>query len=519
MYDSDEEIRKKRKNLLIIIGVVVLVIILIIIFLVLKSGKKTTKKEEKHELSCELEVRGVTPNENNIYNKEVEVGFKTINATEPLQKQTVGVTDNSRNKDTYQIIKSGEYVLHGYLQDTSGNKATCEIKVVVNLSEPTCGLEVIKGTKGDNDWYTSEVEVGFGEMNPNSDTAGIERYYIAKSTDTNTSGQEIENYLITENGTTEVVGHIFDTNGNEGICKLEVKVDKELPTCTLKVVSGTPNSQGVYTDEPEIEIEESSENITEIVGKGVGKEENFTTERYKVTDEGTTTVYGYVKDSAGNVGTCTIEITRPTTKPEEKPDDNPPEEHNPPANNPTSLASVVKVGDYVAYDNSTQQGTKCYEKDTETRNGWRVLRVTNNKVVLIHAGMRDCVEHPFKGDAATTLNTINSKINVYINSFAEKGEMLSCQNLGIDCSGNYLTNIKKLLNIGDGDALTELLIIKGAYFLASNDGDSLWFISESGLLRLGSKQIHGIRPVITLKSTIKKVGGSGTSQDPYTISE
>ena len=325
MYDTDEEIQRKRRNLFIIIGVVVLLIVILIIFLLTRNmGKKKTSKPTATEIGCSLEVKdGITPDSNGIYHQEIVVGYKSIDAISQnyqIVKQTIGTVDNSRNKETFTITKSGNYHLYGYVQDSAGHKGKCEISLKVNMSAPTCELEVTQGTLGDNGWYRSEVEVGFKSMDSNNPSVGIKQYYIDKEVTDLDDSQTVKadppqgnvaKYTVKENLTTTLVGHVIDSSGNEGTCKLTVSKDATIPTCTLKVNSGTKNASGVYTDNPEIGFASAADDVSQIAAYGIGTSKNYTQKTYKVTGEGKTTVVGYVKDKAGNEGTCSLEITRP----------------------------------------------------------------------------------------------------------------------------------------------------------------------------------------------------------------
>ena len=325
MYDNEEEIQRKRRKLLMIIGAVIGIIILLLIIIIVKSSHKSKPKQDPNlQITCELEVlNGVQPNGNGIYTQEIEVGFKNIvgiSEEYPVEKQKVGTTDNSRNAETFKVSKSGTYKLHGYIQDTAGNKNTCDLTVVVELTRPECELEVIEGKLGEGEWYVTDVVVGFKSMNSNSETVGIKKYYIEKQkVDLDTQAavradeptSSAETYKVTENQTTTLVGYVIDANGTEGSCTLEVKKDATKPECSLKVESGTPDSTGVYKDAPTIAFNETKDSVTTVVAKGIGVKENYTAETYKVDGNGKILVYGYVKDEAGNKGTCSLEIKRP----------------------------------------------------------------------------------------------------------------------------------------------------------------------------------------------------------------
>lgn len=327
MYDTDEEIKRKRRTLFIIIGIIVFLILLLIIFLFTRNrNQKKDPSDVNKEITCTLEVQdGITPDSNGVYHQPITVGFKNITAISkdyPISKQAIGTSDNSRNKDTFTATKSGKYHLYGYVQDSVGHKGKCELSLTINLSSPACELEVTNGTLGDNGWYRSDVEVGFSAMDANNSTLSIVKYYIEKeitSLDTNDAvkadppTENIEKYTVKDNQVTTLVGHIFDSAGNEGTCKITVKKDSTIPTCTLQVLSGTKNDNGEYTDNPVIGINEAKDDVSEVAGKGVGVAKNYNQDKFTVTEEGKTTVVGYVKDKAGNEGTCSLEVARPTS--------------------------------------------------------------------------------------------------------------------------------------------------------------------------------------------------------------
>lgn len=315
MYDSEEEIKRKRRNLFIIIGIVAFLILLLIIIIISKSTKSNKIETKVGEITCVLEVKnGLTPSPTGVYNQEIEVGFKSITAISKdyqIIKQTVGTVDRSTNKETFKITKSGNYSLHGYVQDDRGNKGKCDLDVVVSMTVPTCELEVTSGVTGDNGWYKSDVEVGFKKIETNNNTLSISKYYITNGDSSeNSSNTNVEKYIVKDNKTTEVKGYVVDSAGNIGTCNLTIMKDSTIPTCSLKVQSGTKNSNDEYTDAPIIEFEKITDDDSEIAYKGIGLSKNYTNETYKVEQGGKSTVVGYVKDKAGNEGTCSLEINR-----------------------------------------------------------------------------------------------------------------------------------------------------------------------------------------------------------------
>ena len=329
MYDNEEEIQRKRKKLFLIIGVIVFLILLLIIILIVRAGSKKKPSIENDELGCELIVTKGTHNAQNVYTSEVVVEFdeskiKLISPEYTLTKKKIGVTDNARNTETYRITKSGNYKLHGYIQDSAGNRGMCDLDLIVNISAPSCELEVQDGTLGENDWYITDVEIGFKSMTTNSDTSSIVKYYIEKDNSDIENGEVIRaeqpqesvaTYTFKEDMSATFTGYVIDSNGTEGKCNIAIKKDSTVPTCSLKVTSGKLNNQGQYTDNPIVEINEAVDSVSDIAAKGIGVVENYTETSYKVMEDGTTVVNGYVKDNAGNKGTCSLEINRPAKIP------------------------------------------------------------------------------------------------------------------------------------------------------------------------------------------------------------
>ena len=315
MYDDENEIRRKRRNLIIIIVVIIVAIILLLILLGTLGGSKKSKVPPT-QLSCTLEAER-EPDSSGVYTSPVVV---TVNATPStnasITEKNVGIKENNkRNKESYTVSSDGKTVLIGYVEDSTGASATCETTISVSIAKPTCTLVVSKGTEGNDNWYTSDVEVSFGEKNSNS-SATISSYTITKekgaSDIVSRANGNTDSIVVKEDGIIDLTGTIIDSDGKEGTCSLTIKRDAEKPTCALKVTSGNPNSSGVYLADVTVEFDTSEDKISSIKEKGIGIKEEFKEQSYTVKENGKFNVNGYVKDVAGNVGTCTLEINRKT---------------------------------------------------------------------------------------------------------------------------------------------------------------------------------------------------------------
>ena len=115
----------------------------------------------------------------------------------------------------------------------------------------------------------------------------------------------------TEEGETGTIT-IADNAGKTNACPVDVYIDKTPPKCTLEV-EGTMGENGWYKASPrpvvKLKVDERDTSGIATYGMGVSRSNyDFNKETEYEVQDGITTVYGYVKDNAGNVGTCYREI-------------------------------------------------------------------------------------------------------------------------------------------------------------------------------------------------------------------
>jgi len=147
---------------------------------------------------------------------------------------------NTWQKDNYKKISKIENLKNKILvRDILGNITT---KFTVNGEEkdpiidyidnelPTCELEVVSGTLGKNDWYTSDIEVGFKYVKDfykyceNNECNIIEPGSGIKSS-------TIKDSLITEDTKSiTVIGTVIDNVGLKNTCKIVLKRDANKPS-------------------------------------------------------------------------------------------------------------------------------------------------------------------------------------------------------------------------------------------------------------------------------------------------
>ncbi len=132
-------------------------------------------------------------------------------------------------------------------------------------------------------------------------------------------GCEQETYYkrFTETGKTGKVT-IKDRAGNKEECEVNVYVDKEVPTCELEVIGSKGKNDWYGGKEVIVKLKNMKDSLSGVATYGMGtskKNYNFDKSTEYVVKGGISTVYGYVKDNAGNVGTCQVEIKYDNAKP------------------------------------------------------------------------------------------------------------------------------------------------------------------------------------------------------------
>ena len=128
---------------------------------------------------------------------------------------------------------------------------------------------------------------------------------------------------ITNTTTTTITKNINIVNNTDIDIKIEEivpeKVVETTPDCTLEVVSGTKNGKNyVGSVVVGFKSKNSGANAT-LTGFGLGTKVNYdSNEKYTLTNPGTYTVYGYVKNSFNKTNVCTAKVTIKEEKKEEK---------------------------------------------------------------------------------------------------------------------------------------------------------------------------------------------------------
>ncbi len=264
-------------------------------------------KRDATKPTCSLKVVSGTQS-GGVYTSNVVVGYNTkTDATSGMNSFGIGTSANYNGTATYTVSAAGKTTVYGYVKDNAGNTNTCSITVEkANVSSPSCELTIQSGTAGANGWYVSDVVVAFASKKTTGG-ASITGFGIGTSA---TYGNNTT-YKVAKDGTITVYGYVKDSYGNTATCSKVVKRDATKPTCSLKVTNGTYNSNGYYTSDITIGWNAKSDATSGMSTYGIGKSEKYdNTTSYKVTSVGKHTVYGYVKDKAGNTNKCSITVEK-----------------------------------------------------------------------------------------------------------------------------------------------------------------------------------------------------------------
>ena len=212
-----------------------------------------------------------------------------------------------------EYLPMGTYYV--YVKDRAGNISEPDSKNSFTVKDdvpPTCTITV-SGTKGNNNWYRSNVKL---TLNKSDKESGIGSYgLIASSTVTYNSKDSVSHTADTKGIT--YYGYVKDKAGNTSKCSLTIKKDTVAPSCSVSK-SGTLGNNSWYRSNVNVALG-YSDSTSEIASYGLTTSSsttyNSTSKATRTTDTGNITYYGYVKDKAGNTNTCKTSFKRDATAP------------------------------------------------------------------------------------------------------------------------------------------------------------------------------------------------------------
>ena len=203
--------------------------------------------------------------------------------------------------------------LNWNIKDNIGNNETCStnLQAHVDVTAPTCQIVISNNSvKGENNWYTSDVEVN---LVANDNLSGIAEKGLSTSSSEDYNG--VEQIILrndTERSGITYYGYVKDKAGNTNRCELNVKRLAEKPICVVNAVGGNNGTEWYVSD-----VNTSVSSVSKyVVSTKIKKNNNYYnnyTVNYNTAGE---TIVGEVKNDAGTTNTCTKYIKRDADAPD-----------------------------------------------------------------------------------------------------------------------------------------------------------------------------------------------------------
>lgn len=286
-------------------------------------------KEKPNDMKYSI-VKGIK-GQNGWYTSDVNVQYAQPKDNGPsgLYLKSYTIETEGKEKISYamnnsgiiSINEEGKHVLSMIAVDTALNRSIVDLDINIDKTKPSSAQFVIEGTKGENDWYTSDVEISYkGGVDKIS---GIHSVTLSKDSVTgNTAGQTVT--LTTK----DMAGHSVKKEAT-------IKIDKSAPTKPVINIAQTPTGSSafgmlLYNSDVNINITPGVDTLIDGVNN-LGKTTYEVTKdsgntvlipetegtSFKITQEGIITITARTYDKAGNVSVSTkmlwINKQKPTT--------------------------------------------------------------------------------------------------------------------------------------------------------------------------------------------------------------
>ena len=188
-----------------------------------------------------------------------------------------------------------------------GATASITVKVVDRVAPSIPQVVLRKNNSTGNiytgGWYSGDIYQEYLSTDyskPGIMGSGVKEYQISNDNKAFTALSS-NNQTTTINGSYTHYVRSVDKSGNVGNSNTyTIKIDKEVPTCSLTVTSGTLGTNGWYISNATVGFSNITEQVSDIAYKNI--------DIPSVTSNGKTIVTGTVMDQAGNIGTCSIDV-------------------------------------------------------------------------------------------------------------------------------------------------------------------------------------------------------------------
>ena len=294
---------------------------------------KNVKKDNVNP-TCSLATTANPTGENNWYKAAITVNLTKGDAHSGVKYYgTIDSSTVNYNSKT-QFVQNDDrkaFTVYGYVKDEAGNTASCSKGgLKKDTVGPTCTFEVTSGTKGNGNWYVSNVDF---KTNNADATSGVNGYTITTSSTTSPTYNSTNTWTITNDTLStgrSYYCYVRDEAGNKGSNSIIYYKDTIAPTCTVSP-TGTQSAVldsktwfksdvlvNLTTNDPKHGSNESSSGVqnynVSLSSNDLSQKKSSLTYNSDTTSSGRS-VYGTVQDAAGNKGYCDTKVYRDTTAP------------------------------------------------------------------------------------------------------------------------------------------------------------------------------------------------------------
>ena len=308
---------------------------------------------EQTKPTCELKVKTGTKGTNNWYTSDVEVeitvkddkGSKDYSAAgvdsygfATNQTGTRPAANYAATSKVLTLKTDGTNYVYGYVKDKAGNINECGALVVkIDETKPTCGITgqnvtrddegSIVGTYTYGKWTNYNVKA---KVTATDETSKVDKIVIKPGGAVGTKNvtyadenekEKSETYLLNKEGLSTITSTVTDYAGNSIDCTtVDIKADYTKPQCAIEVASGDMGANDWYIGDVQFKWTSKTDALSGMGSYGIGLKETFANNATYILNANSpasgTTVYGYVKDVAGNINNCSKTVKRDASAPE-----------------------------------------------------------------------------------------------------------------------------------------------------------------------------------------------------------
>lgn len=313
-------------------------------------------KIERTKPTCKLEIVEGTKGNNDWYTSDVKVKITTRDekgngdyeasgvGSYGIYSNQTGLKPTAAYTSTNEILtltEDGVNYVYGFVKDKAGNVNECEGILVVkkDATGPTCTISAqtiekdaagtVVGSYTNGKWTNYFVKTRANGKDTVSKVKsivfkpdGADKTSKDNLTRDNINNKEKNEYYVTKpQGISTISAEITDYAGNKTECNtIEIKEDHTKPTCSIKVTTGVMGENEWYTSNVGFEWENKQDDLSGLTAYGIGLKQTFDNNwKYELSTNSEAsgiTVYGYVKDTAGNINTCSKTVKRDASAPE-----------------------------------------------------------------------------------------------------------------------------------------------------------------------------------------------------------